>query len=167
MTDDPTPGSSAEHPIERVAARALVLDADGRILLVEHSDPSRPHDGSWWITPGGGRATGESAQAAAARELWEETGLVVDPAMLGPSVLDRTVTFPYQVRWIRQTETFHVVRLSSSSPIVAPAALDESEGEHLAVRSVRWWAVADLAAAEADGAQVYPVGLADLLAGLI
>lgn len=167
MTDNPRLGSSAEHPIERIAARALVLDADGRILLMQHSDPDRPADGHWWITPGGGRAPHESAQECAARELWEESGLVVEPAVFSAAVLERTVTFPYQLRWIRQTESFHLVRLTSTMPTVAPTALDEDEQEHLAVLGVRWWAVADLAAAETEGTKVFPVGLVDLLNGLM
>lgn len=48
--------------------RVLALDPDGRVLLVRHTYGSRK-----WLLPGGGLAKGESAFAAAARELREET----------------------------------------------------------------------------------------------
>lgn len=54
-----------------VAAGVIVRDAAGRILL-QHRD-----DGTWGI-PGGGLEAGESLEQAAARELYEETGLVAD-----------------------------------------------------------------------------------------
>ncbi|MGD3106124.1 nucleotide triphosphate diphosphatase NUDT15 [Streptomyces sp. YGL11-2] len=51
----------------------IVLDADGRILLGRH------RAGTWEL-PGGKVEPGESVQAAAARELAEETGLRAEPA---------------------------------------------------------------------------------------
>ena len=59
----------------RDAARVLVIDETDQILLIRGQDPSRPEIGSWWYAPGGGLEPGESHSEAAARELWEETGL--------------------------------------------------------------------------------------------
>ncbi|MDP1875942.1 MAG: NUDIX domain-containing protein [Actinomycetota bacterium] len=51
---------------------AVVLDGDGRLLLVRRANP--PAQGLWSI-PGGRVEEGESAEAAVVRELREETGL--------------------------------------------------------------------------------------------
>ena len=45
---------------ERVAARVLVVDEHGALLLLQGCDPARPDAGTWWFTPGGGVDAGES-----------------------------------------------------------------------------------------------------------
>ncbi|BCY05223.1 NUDIX domain-containing protein [Actinoplanes sp. L3-i22] len=52
-----------------VGARTLVLDEQGRILLIQRSDNHR------WAIPAGAMELGESMADCAIRELWEETGL--------------------------------------------------------------------------------------------
>jgi ADP-ribose pyrophosphatase YjhB (NUDIX family) len=56
----------------RQAARVVVRDPDGRVLLLRYDDP--PPMGVHWATPGGGVDPGETPREAAARELREETG---------------------------------------------------------------------------------------------
>jgi 8-oxo-dGTP pyrophosphatase MutT (NUDIX family) len=54
----------------------LVFDDDGRILLVRHSN------GNIWVAPGGAVDPDEAPQDAVVREVWEETGLRVEPTRL-------------------------------------------------------------------------------------
>jgi 8-oxo-dGTP pyrophosphatase MutT (NUDIX family) len=52
-----------------VGARTVVLDEQGRLLLIQRSDNRR------WAIPAGAMELGESMADCAVRELWEETGL--------------------------------------------------------------------------------------------
>lgn len=52
-----------------VAARAVVRDAAGRVLLIQRSDNGH------WALPAGAMELGESIAECAVREVWEETGL--------------------------------------------------------------------------------------------
>lgn len=63
----------------RIGVAAVVLDNDGRVLLLKHVfHPVAP-----WGLPGGWLARGESPAAGVLRELKEETGLT---AVLGPVI---------------------------------------------------------------------------------
>jgi 8-oxo-dGTP diphosphatase len=67
---DPAPGPAARVP----CAGAIVRDGDGRLLLIRRGhEPGR----GLWSLPGGRCEPGEDAAAAAVRETYEETGLVV------------------------------------------------------------------------------------------
>ena len=71
-------------PLERRAARVLLVDEAGRVLLQNCCDPADPAAGSWWNTMGGGIDPGETPEQAAVREVHEETGWHVDPASVTP-----------------------------------------------------------------------------------
>ena len=54
-----------------VGARAIVLDEQGRVLLVQRSDNGK------WVMPAGSIELNESILDCLKREVWEETGLEV------------------------------------------------------------------------------------------
>ncbi|WP_316574259.1 NUDIX hydrolase [Nocardia canadensis] len=56
----------------KVAVSAVVLDGDGRILMIRRTDNDR------YSIPGGGLEAGETVSEAVAREVLEETGIEVD-----------------------------------------------------------------------------------------
>ena len=66
--------TNAEYPdLPRVAVGAVVIHND-LILLVKRGKP--PAKGEWAI-PGGSLELGETLQAAAEREIYEETGITI------------------------------------------------------------------------------------------
>jgi ADP-ribose pyrophosphatase YjhB (NUDIX family) len=73
------PGDGDEQPVGRAAVggACAIFDDRGRVLLVRHSYGARN-----WELPGGGSQPGETPDAAATRELAEETGLRAQPAGL-------------------------------------------------------------------------------------
>lgn len=64
------------QPLIMVGSTVLVLDTKNRLLLMKRSD-----NGKWGL-PGGAMELGESTEATARRELFEETGLKVNELTL-------------------------------------------------------------------------------------
>lgn len=65
------------QPQALLAACVVVLDGDGRVLLLRYG-PGQPMTGGWWL-PGGMLDHGEDPWAAARREMREETGIELGP----------------------------------------------------------------------------------------
>jgi TDG/mug DNA glycosylase family protein len=126
------------EPSERIAARALVLDRDDRVLLVQYKRPGSER--TWWGTPGGGVDPGESLEQAVLRELREEVGL--EDVQLGPLLWEHIGQFPWDRRLYRQTNTTYLVRVDQHEP---RATIDlTQEG----VVGVRWWTRDELDASD-------------------
>ena len=137
------------EPVERQAVRALVLDEDDRVLLVQFKDRSGQ---VWWATPGGGVDEHEGVEQALGRELAEEIGL--DEFELGPELWTREHTFAWDGRIIRQRERIWLVRLSRHEP--SPRVDLAAE----LVADVRWWSREEL---EATTETLVPARLPELL----
>ncbi len=73
-----------------VGVGAVVLDDDGRILLVKHVPRKGDFWGGKWMVPGGGLELGETLEEGVAREVEEETNLKVE-VLRHVSTLDRIV----------------------------------------------------------------------------
>lgn len=144
----------------RKAARVLLLDAAGSILLLEgHDDGDLDH--RWWFTIGGGIATGEDARTAAARELAEEAGFVVNPVDLIGPVATRRATFEFVRVTVRQDEEFFCRRLAEIAPAVHTGGRTPLEQRLLDQH--RWVSPTELDELIADGNTVYPEELPALL----
>ncbi len=106
-------------------ARAVVIDAQGRVFLIRHGYA----DG--WHLPGGGVETGETVAEALARELREEGNieLTAPPALHGlffhPLYSSRDHVAVYVVRGFRQDAPPRPNREIAEHGFFAPDALPE------------------------------------------
>ena len=150
----------AGRPVRRTA-RILLADDCGALLLFRYRDEDSDIPGGvWWGTPGGGVEAGERVADAAARELFEETGLRVPAADLGAPVAwdEGPARFAGQSQWYVNQYFYHRV---------IALALDDSGWEELERSSIaeyRWWPVAEL---RATTERVHPPGLAGLVTRLL
>ena len=147
------------QPTARRASRVLLIDEAGRVLLFHGFDPARPGHG-YWFTVGGGLDEGETQVQGAARELFEETGMRVDPEELGEPVWREVTEFPFDGVWYRQEQEFFLLRVPAWE--VDTAGFDEVELS--SIDGYRWWGVAEL---ERTGERYYPAKLPCLLRSLV
>lgn len=168
-----SPASSAHDsglPL-RLTVRIVLADDRDRILLFRFADAKSDVPGRvWWTTPGGGVRDGESLPQAAARELFEETGLQAPQTAFERVVARSAGAARYRGldEWYEHHFYFVCLRaVGSGGP--GDFELDESRweaAERSTIAEYRWWTAAELAATSET---VYPPGLArvlpDLLAG--
>jgi double-stranded uracil-DNA glycosylase len=142
------------EPVPREAVRALVVDAEERILLMRFENPANRD--VWWATPGGGVEGDESDEGALRRELLEEAGL--DGFEIGPVVWVREHVLPWDRQLWRQRERFHLVRVDRHTAV---PTIDLT-AEH--VHGHRWWTLGEL---EATDEWLAPSALATHLRALL
>lgn len=148
--------------MERDVVRAVVLDADDRVLLFHTHDPTYPDLGTWWELPGGGIEAGETYLEAVVRELAEEAGLVVSPGQVGPPTWRRRATYRYRGERRISNEVVVAVRLPLPGPPVDGTARVDFEDEDYF--DFRWWPRAELAG---HPGRFYPGRLPSLITPLL
>lgn len=129
--------------VHRATARVLPVSSDGRVLLLQDQDPARPGELRWG-TIGGAVDPGETLVEAAVREMFEETGIVVDSGLLTGPLHEDSRPFSYDGVDYLGHSTFFAVALEEDAP-VSFAHLEPIEVAN--VVAARWWAPQDLAAA--------------------
>lgn len=99
------------RPFQRLAAYALIVDGQGRVLLTRQPD-GRGRLGPW-ILPGGGVEHGEHPEQTMIREVHEETGQRVLAGPLRDVVSDLTTVG-------RRRRVLHNIRLIYQAAVVSP-----------------------------------------------
>jgi 8-oxo-dGTP pyrophosphatase MutT (NUDIX family) len=144
--------------VRRSAVRLVVIEADGRVLLLQIREPQHPEQGTVWELPGGGIDHAETYLEAALRELVEETGFVVGPGDVGPPSWRRRVTFKHAGARRVQDEVVVTVRLRDRAPAVEEARQLPDELDTFL--GAQWWSVDEV---EASHERFFPGRLPSLL----
>ena len=122
------------EPIRRTTARVLPVNREGAVLLLLERDPTRPTE-PYWGTIGGAVDPEESLAEAAVRELWEETGIVADPADLTPPFHRRQTEFSWNGVAYLGDSTVFALRLPGDTPVTFDHLEKEEVGN---VLDARW-----------------------------
>lgn len=120
----------------RRAARIIVLDPAGRVLMFRYDVPGRP---PFWVTAGGECEAGESFDDAARRELLEETGIIADPGRQIARLTPEFITVEGEP--VQADERFYIVQVDET-------AIDTSRHtalEQQLMTQHRWFTRAELA----------------------
>ena len=150
----PQPGGTDERRLRaRPAGRVILLDPDGRVLLMRYDDG--PPNGIHWSTPGGGLNPGEDYASGARRELAEETGWD-DITLLG-EVHRREHTMEYADAIVRQVERFYLARTDQARREIA--GVDQMHAAD-GIAAWRWWTLAEL---DATAEAIWPAELPGLI----
>lgn len=143
-------------PTHRLTSRIILFNQDGHVLLFLTKAPDTSGVARW-ITPGGGVDLGENHAAAAIRELFEETGLVVTD--VGEPVWNHDFT----VQWdASDHSTGHAEFYLLRTETFVPSSANWTEDERVDVLEYRWWNITDLLA---SGEAFEPAELPSLITG--
>ena len=136
----------------------MIVNELDELLLFQYKDEHKPNP--FWATVGGELVGNETYEQAAARELYEETGL---RAQVGDILLEREEVFAVArsvpALW---KEKYFLVKCSSDSNIYAAQWTDE---EKSTIQKWNWWSL-DSMKKEPEGAFL-PLCLPDLLAKVL
>lgn len=149
----------------RRTCRGLVVDGARRVLLAQH----QVSEGRVWVGPGGGVEADETLLQALARELHEETGLVLADFAAPVLVWTQVQQFPEMAPRGYAGVHGHTFVV----PLAAFAATGELQADATnhpyedGVVDMRWWSIEEIEAAHRESALFSPRALPQLVRDIL
>ena len=111
--------------VRRDTARVLPVDREGRVLLQLGRELHR-RDDRFWLTIGGGTERGETLAEAASREMREEAGIDIAPALLGEPIGETVIKYSvFALLPVIQYQTYFAVAVDDAEVSFAHQSLIE------------------------------------------
>ncbi len=141
----------------RRSSRLFIVDKDGRLLLFLYKDE---HQAPFWATAGGELKPQEKYTDAAARELYEETGLTLK---IGSLLKERDEVYAVArstpARWL---EKYYLIECPSNTKVFAAEWTDE---EKSTIQKWKWWDIKEIQ--NENPAMFKPEWLPELLSAVL
>ncbi len=133
-----------EISAHRETARLVLFDDRKKILMIKIEDsavhdPKQSQKKTFWFTPGVKVEEGESAEVAAKRELFEETG-IRQADEFGPCIWKGSVVLNWKGGKTQLDEKFFFVRVKSQ----AISTENFTQEEKKVIKEHRWFSLKDL-----------------------
>ena len=100
----------------------MLVDPAGRVLLIRCAVKRAAGEFVFWLTPGGEIESGETPAEAAARELREELGLLVE--VVGPVYTEAT-QFEHQGEMRDNLDFVFTARCATEAPVLCGVTAEE------------------------------------------
>lgn len=144
---------------QRPSSRILIINPLNEVLLFNFTFDVGPLIGQdFWATPGGGLENDETYRQAAQRELFEETGIMID---VGNQVAQRDANFKTPTgETVFADERYFLVRVPNN--IINNSMHSELERRHMTMH--HWWPIDNL---KTISQTFYPENLISMLERLM